>query len=93
MKISVNLFATLRLKLGRGSVSIETEENLTVMELIDEVGRQTDLDIRPYLLTDEGELQVGTMILLDGKNIHHLEGLDTPVETPNVSIFPPAGGG
>lgn len=93
MKINVNLFATLRLTLGRGSVSIETATPPTVTELIDEVGRQTGLDIRPYLLTEEGELQIGTMILLDGKNIHHLNGLETTVQTADVSIFPPAGGG
>lgn len=93
MRVDVNLFATLRLKLGRGSVRVETEEPLTVRQLIDEVGRQAGLDITPYLLTEAGELQVGTMILLGGKNIHHLDGLDTVVESSQVSIFPPAGGG
>lgn len=93
VRIEVNLFATLRLKLGRGSVTIQAEEPLSVRQLVDEVGRQTGLDIAPYLLTDEGELQVGTMILLGGKNIHHLDGLATLVETSDVSIFPPAGGG
>lgn len=93
MKIDVYLFATLRLKLGRGSVTIESEEPLTVRQLIEEVGRQTGLDIAPYLLTEDGDLQVGTMILLGGRNIHHLQGLATLVESPDVSIFPPAGGG
>lgn len=93
MKIDVKLFATLRLKLGRGALSIESERPLTVRELIDEVGRQTRTDIAPYLLTKEGELQVGTMILLAGKNIHHLDGLETTVDSGEVSIFPPAGGG
>lgn len=93
MKVDVKLFATLRLKLGRGALSIDSEENLTVRELIEVVGRQTGTDIAPYLLTEEGELQVGTMILVGGKNIHHLDGLDTTVESADVSVFPPAGGG
>ncbi|MFW6338622.1 MAG: MoaD/ThiS family protein [Alkalispirochaetaceae bacterium] len=93
MRIDVKLFATLRLELGRGALSIECEEPLTVRELIEEVGRQTGTDIGRFLLTEEGELQVGTMILVDGKNIHHLNGLETTVTSADVSIFPPAGGG
>ena len=93
MRVEVNLFATLRLKLGRGSISVETEEPLSVRYLLQEISRQTGIDIVPYLLSDEGHLQVGTMILIDGKNIHHLDGLDTLVESSQVAIFPPAGGG
>jgi len=33
------------------------------------------------------------MILVGGKNIHHLDGLDTVVNEADVAIFPPSGGG
>ncbi|ASI98557.1 MoaD/ThiS family protein [Thermococcus celer] len=40
------------------------------------------------------ELEKGFMILVNGKNIEHLQGLQTPLEENDVvSIFPPAGGG
>ncbi|MFW6215130.1 MAG: MoaD/ThiS family protein [Alkalispirochaetaceae bacterium] len=93
MRIEVKLFATLRLKLGRGSVTVETEDQPTVAQLIELVGQEVGRNVREFLLTDEGDLQIGTMILLDGTNIHHLQGLDTPVTQSEVSIFPPAGGG
>lgn len=93
MRIEVKLFATLRLKLGRGAVTVETEGHPTVAELIELVGREVGEDVRHFLLTEEGELQIGTMILLGGTNIHHLEGVRTPVTTTEVAIFPPAGGG
>ena len=89
----MKLFATLRLALGRGNVMIETDRHLTVDELLDEVSRVVGEDIRPWLVTSDNEVQIGTMILLEGKNILHMEGLSTPVEAETVSFFPPAGGG
>ncbi len=42
----------------------------------------------------EKELKERSMILVNGKNIEHLEGLKTKVsEEDTISIFPPAGGG
>ena len=93
MTTEVKLFATLRLKLGRGALTIESSAPLTVRELIREVSRRTESEVAPYLLNDDGSLQTGTMILVDGKNIHHLDGLETVVRSQEVSIFPPAGGG
>ncbi len=40
------------------------------------------------------ELERGYIILVNGHNIVHLNGLDTPLnEEDTVSIFPPLGGG
>lgn len=93
MTTDVKLFATLRLALGRGSVQIESEGPVTVGALIDSVSEAVGQDVRSYLLNEDGSLQIGTMILVNGKNIHHLDGLDTIIENADVSIFPPAGGG
>ncbi|MFW5786237.1 MAG: MoaD/ThiS family protein [bacterium] len=93
MTINVEIFATLRLALKRGNVTVETEGPVTVGALIDLVSKEVGEDVRPWLVDQNGTIHMGTMILLDGKNIIHLDGLDTLVETPNVSIFPPAGGG
>jgi molybdopterin synthase sulfur carrier subunit len=91
--INVQLFATLRLALKRGSVTIETEGPVTVGALIDLISKEVGEDIRPWLVDENDTIHMGTMILLDGKNMIHLDGLDTLVDTPNVAIFPPAGGG
>ena len=93
MTINVQLFATLRLALKRGSVTIETEGPVTVGALIDLISKEVGEDIRPWLVDENDTIHMGTMILLDGKNMIHLDGLDTLVETPNVAVFPPAGGG
>lgn len=93
MKIEVKFFATLRLYLGVASVNIEFKNPITVKELIDYlVNKFNDVKIRDYLL-ENGKIRVGTMILINGKNIIHLNGLETKIEEGIISIFPPAGGG
>lgn len=93
MKIQVKIFATLRLKLGISGVEIESEQPMTVMMLLESVSRKINSDIIPELVK-EGEIMVGTIILINGKNILHAEKLETLItEDCEVSVFPPAGGG
>lgn len=92
--IEVKLFATLRTKLGVASVTLAPDSVMTVREMIRELERSTGGAFYHDLVEKEGDsLRTGTVILLDGTNIHHLQGLDTPVEAAQVAIFPPAGGG
>ncbi|GAB6189474.1 MoaD/ThiS family protein [Marinitoga arctica] len=93
MKIKVKFFATLRLYLKVDSVDIELDNPITVNELINLlVDKFNDFKIREYLVDGE-KIKVGTMILINGKNIIHINGLNTLVEEGIISIFPPAGGG
>lgn len=93
MTIDIKIFATLRLALGRGAVSLDFVEPPTVWDLVSAVSDQVGEDISPWLVSANGEILMGTMILLEGKNILHLEGMDTLITAESVSIFPPAGGG
>ncbi|HDM70171.1 MAG TPA: MoaD/ThiS family protein [Thermotogales bacterium] len=92
VKVRIHFFATLRLNLGVASMELELEEKTTVGELLKKVSEKLKVDICEKLLED-GKIRRGTMILLNGKNIIHLNGLDTPVVDGDLSIFPPAGGG
>ncbi|MBM7559411.1 MoaD family protein [Marinitoga litoralis] len=93
MKVEIKFFATLRLYLKVASINLEFEEPITVDELIDIlVDKFNDKKIREYLV-DGKKIKVGTIILINGKNIIHLNGLDTKIEEGVISIFPPAGGG
>ncbi|WGS64291.1 MoaD family protein [Marinitoga aeolica] len=93
MKIEVKFFATLRLYLGVASINLEINKPITVDNLIDMlVEKFNDKKIRDYLVEGK-KIKIGTMILINGKNIIHLNGLDTMVEEGIISIFPPAGGG
>ena len=93
MKIHVKIFATLRLKIGLASLDIETNSVITILQLLKMISRQVNYDVIPELI-ENNEVRVGTIILIDGKNILHAQKLDTKIEKIcKVEIFPPVGGG
>ena len=80
----VKFFATLREITGKREEIIEG----------DNVGDVLKVLYKEYGEKFEKELKERSMILVNGKNIEHLEGLKTRVsEEDTISIFPPAGGG
>ncbi len=92
--IEVKLFATLRMKLGVASVTLTPEADVTVRDMIRMLEQSTGAEFYHDLVDTNGDvLRSGTIILLDGTNIHHMQGLDTPVNASQVAVFPPAGGG
>ena len=93
MIIHIKLFATLRLKLGVAELEIETDKPVTIMQLLELVSQKLNTDIIHELL-ENGEIMVGTILLINGKNIFHADKLETLItEECEVSVFPPAGGG
>jgi molybdopterin synthase sulfur carrier subunit len=93
MTVEAKLFATLKFKLGVGKLSVQAENPMSVRQLLHRISEELDHDILPYLLDENDGIRPGTMILVGGKNIHHLDGLDTVIEDSDVAIFPPSGGG
>ncbi|MFA4646845.1 MoaD family protein [Pyrococcus kukulkanii] len=82
-KVTVKVFATLIEIIGRRMFE---EEASTVKELLEKIYAK-------YPKVKE-ELEAGYIILVNGHNIEHLQGLETPLKEGDiVSIFPPAGGG
>lgn len=82
----VNFYSTLREKTGKVSTKLDYEQ-ISVDTLIE------SLNIKDYIIKNN-EIVPGTMILLNGKNIAHLNGLDTIVKkNDTVDFFPPAAGG
>ncbi len=90
--VRVSFFATLRLALGVAFIDIELNKPTKIRELLKRVSSRLGVNIEEKLL-ENGSLRRGTMLLVNGKNVIHLDGLDTIVEEGEVSIFPPAGGG
>ena len=92
--MTVKFFATLKLKLGVASVSIEGGRELTVGEAVRRAEEATGRQFWSEIFGDDGATLPGAMVLLDGANITHLMGVDTPLgDAAAISIFPPAGGG
>ena len=93
MEVRVKLFATLRLKLKVGQVEVSSSSPLSVISLLQLVSEKVGSDILPELIAD-GKIMVGTIILIDGFNILHLDALNTTIDKDCVvSVFPPNGGG
>ena len=95
MKVKVKFFTLFRLEYGISELELTFDkEEITVKELLDTIDKKTNKDISKKLFGDNERLKTSAIILINGKNIFHLNGLDTNIgDGDTVSIFPPGGGG
>ncbi len=97
--ITTNFYTTLRLYLNLKEIQIELPQSalpiLDVLNMIETiVMEQTSKPILFKLLTEDGSIKRGTLILINGKNILDTTGLDEVVnDGDTVALFPPGGGG
>lgn len=87
--IIVNFFTTLRTYLKSRQARIYAED-ISVAELLQRCETETGKALISKLVKDDGTLIPGTMILINGQNILHLQGVYTIVRNgADVAIFPP----
>ncbi|HOS81733.1 MAG TPA: MoaD family protein [Methanolinea sp.] len=92
MKVRVKSFAILRQFLPR-ETEVEIGEGALVRDLLGLLVKQAP-PLAAELFNEQGELKDFVNILLNGRNIHFISGLDSPLrEGDLVALFPPAGGG
>ena len=83
----------LRLTTGVSSVTIETDAPIVLRQLIDLACDKTTTQLRDDLL-DGNQIKKGTLLLVDGRNVLFLHGLETLVHAgQEIAFFPPGGGG
>ena len=93
MTIEVKFFSLLRLELKEAGTSYQLDNEITVQELIELLDREYD-GLFSDKLIEASQIKTGTIILVDGDNVIHLNGLDTVIKDgATISIFPPSGGG
>lgn len=91
--IRVRFFTILRLLVKREDIFLD-RKNIRVRDLLDDVQHEIPVRFLHKVLDESGGMKRGTLVLVNGKHIHHLDGLDTIVaEGDEVSLFPPGGGG
>ena len=91
--ITIKFFSLLRLLIKQSELIID-EDNIKLIDLLKY--SQTEIPVRfiHKLIDEEEALITGTIILVNGKNVHHLDKLDTLIKDGDlVSLFPPGGGG
>jgi MoaD family protein len=92
VKVNVKAFATFR-EVMDNQVAMEFSGGATIRTLLAELtGRYEGLGT--LMFTDPGTLRDFVNILKNGRNIHFLAGLDTPLDDGDViALFPPIAGG
>jgi len=89
--VTVQLFATLREVTGTSRLTVEASSVREVLSLLvsrygPELGRR--------LVTPAGELQETIAVLVNGRNVRFLRGLETPLsDGDTVTLIPPVAGG
>lgn len=96
--ITVNFFTILRLFLQMRELQLDSIQETPLCEVLQKaeeiVFEKTSKKFMFKLLTEDGNIKSGTMILINGKNIFHTDGLNTVVrDGDTVALFPPGGGG
>jgi molybdopterin synthase sulfur carrier subunit len=93
--MKVKLFNLLSKSVGKKELELDNIENVRdLLQYFSEVyGEKVDR----WIWQGSGmkrTLMTGTLILVNGRHVQHLQGLETPLKEEDViSIFPPSGGG
>lgn len=93
MTKTIKLFATLRDIAGTGQISIPFHEGETVRQMIEHI-RGVQPELAEAILDEHGQLTGLVHVMVHGRNIHWLNGLDTLVrESDQIVLMPPSAGG
>jgi len=92
MNVELRFFATFREAVGTKVVEREYDEDITVGEVLR--GLENEYDGLDGQLVENGDLRPHINVLKSGREVLHLDGMDTELEDGDqLSIFPPVAGG
>lgn len=92
--IQIQFFSLVRMLLKQDATEVPWTEGDTVQSVLDKTQAQITTPFVHKLLDEQGRALAGTIILVNRKNILHLQGLQTPVADSDVlAFFPPGAGG
>ncbi len=88
MKIKVKFFKLLRELTGKTEDEVQTPRAITIDELLTQLSKKYGRDFVENLYDKKGKVQEYVQILINGKDIKVLDGLETKLgEGDTVSIF------
>ncbi|MEP0761968.1 MAG: MoaD/ThiS family protein [Chloroflexota bacterium] len=91
--VTVRLSASLRAAAGAKEVTVPCALDTTVRVLLHALGAANPA-LAERLLDSQQDLNRGVQVLVNGRHIDFLSGLDTPIQpTDSVMLIPPVGGG
>lgn len=90
---TIRLSAQLRQIAGSSTITVDVPHGATVRDLFRAI-RQTTPELGARILTEDGDLAPGIQMLVDGRHIDFLQGIDTPLEgARDLFLIPPTYGG
>ncbi|MFC7131617.1 MULTISPECIES: ubiquitin-like small modifier protein 1 [Salinibaculum] len=91
MEITMRFFANFREVVGQKTLHREYDDVSTVGDVLRALSEEyPDME----LFEDDGSLREYLTIMRDGKDIAHIEGMETELSGgETVSVFPPVAGG
>ena len=92
--IKIQFYSLLRMLLKQEKLELPAGENENVGQLLQRLQQQIATPFLHKLLDKKGDPILGTIIMVNRRNIHHLEKLETLVQDGDVvALFPPGAGG
>ncbi len=90
---TIRLSAQLRQIAGSSAITVDVPHGATVRDLFRAI-QQAAPELGARIVTEDGDLAPGIQMLIDGRHIDFLQGVDTPVDQANdVFLIPPTYGG
>jgi len=94
MALKVKFYSLFRINLKSPGTEYEVESEISIAELIKKLDQEYDGYFTQKLLEDDRSISPGSIIMVNGKNVLHLEKLETKVNNQDtVTLFPPSAGG
>lgn len=94
MKVQVKFLASLYDVTKTLKAEVEIPDNATVRDLIQVIDKSISPNFSRVILDESGKLRDQYVILINGRSIDFLKGLDTRLSSNDeVTFLPPAGGG
>lgn len=92
MQLELRFFATFREAVGQKTLEYEVADDATIFDLLDEL--ESEYDGLVGNLLEDGELAPQINVLKNGREVLHMDGVETELEEGDtVAIFPPVAGG
>jgi len=89
MSLELRFFANFREAVGQKTLEREYPDGTTVGEVLSDLVEEYGLDV-----FEDGELRTQLSIMKNGKDVVHIDGVDTRLDDGDtLSVFPPVAGG